>query len=278
MMKSLPLGSVMSETSPSARLWRTRFATLGNTLLPFGVAAGLLVVLEIVLVIGAVPSYVLPRPSLIGATIVANADLLARHAWVTIVEATLGFVAGNLVGIGIAVVFLYSRRVERSLFPIAQVIRSIPVVALAPLFLLWFGNGLTPKVMTAVLICFFPTLVNTFRGLTSVDRLSLELFHTLAATPSQVFWKVRWPAAQPYVFSALKIASASAIIGALIAEWVGSDQGLGYLVVTSTYEYRVELLWATICVTSVIAVVAFELIVIWERYATPWRGNDKSDE
>jgi NitT/TauT family transport system permease protein len=93
-----------------------------------------------------------------------------------------------------------------------------------------------------------------------------------------VFWKVRWPAALPSVFAALKIASASAIIGALIAEWIGSDKGLGYLVVTSTYEYRVELLWATITVTSVIAIIAFELIVLWERYAIPWQDRAKVGE
>ena len=133
-------------------------------------------------------------------TLIENAGLLARHAWITIVEATLGFVVGNLVGVGLAVAFLYSRGLERGLFPIAQTIRSIPIVALAPLFLLWFGNGMSPKIMTAVLICFFPTLVNTFRGLSSVDRLNLELFHTLAASPWQVFWKVRWPAALPYMF------------------------------------------------------------------------------
>ncbi len=152
-MKSLPCGSVMSETNPSGpALANTFWPHLAHTtLLPFGVAAGLLAVLEIVLVIGAVPSYVLPRPSLIGATLVANADLLARHAWVTIVEATLGFVAGESGRHRDCGSISHSRRVERSLFPIAQIIRSIPVVAPAPLFLLWFGNGITPKVMTAAL-------------------------------------------------------------------------------------------------------------------------------
>jgi NitT/TauT family transport system permease protein len=256
----------------------SRWAAIGSALVPFAIGGGILLALEIGLRLGNVPSYILPKPSLVGMTIIGNADLLARHAWVTIVEATLGFIVGNLVGILLAVVFLYSRHLERGLFPIAQTIRSIPVVALAPLFLFWFGNGLTPKVITAALICFFPTLVNTFRGLTSVDRLNLELFHTLAASPAQVFWKVRWPAALPSIFAALKIASASAIIGALIAEWVGSDKGLGYLVVTSTYEYRVELLWATITVTSVIAIIAFELIALWERYAVPWQGHGKVGE
>jgi NitT/TauT family transport system permease protein len=272
------LPSALMDRAAASRPWRPELGRFGEALLPLGVAIGILLAIEIILRVAAVPSYVLPRPSLVGATLVANAALLARHAWITIVEATLGFIVGNLVGVGLAIAFLYSRSLERGLFPIAQTIRSIPIVALAPLFLLWFGNGMSPKIMTAVLICFFPTLVNTFRGLSSVDGLNLELFHTLAASPWQVFWKVRWPAALPNVFSALKIASASAIIGAMIAEWVGSDRGLGYLVVTSTYEYRVELLWATICVTSVIAVIAFQLIVVWERHAIPWRASDKIGE
>jgi NitT/TauT family transport system permease protein len=255
---------------------RSRFAKklLFDIGIPLGVACLLILILQIVLTVANVPSYILPRPTAIAATIVENANLLAQNAWITTIEATLGFVIGNLVGIGLAIVFLYSSNVKRSLFPIAQTVRSIPIVALAPLFLLWFGNGLTPKVVTAVLICFFPTLVNAYRGLTSVDRLHLQLFHTLAANRWNTFWRVHWPAALPSIFAALKIASASAIIGALIAEWIGSDRGLGYLVVTSTYEYRVELLWATICVTSLMAVVAFELIAIWERYAIPWNHEN----
>jgi NitT/TauT family transport system permease protein len=239
-------------------------------LLPILLIACVLGVLEAILMLAGVPSYIMPRPSLIALTAIQNAALLTRHAGVTILEALLGFIVGNLVGVLLAVSFVYSRTLERTLFPLAQTIRSIPVVALAPLFLIWFGNGLTPKVVTAALICFFPTLVNTFRGLVSVDRSALELMHTLAASRAQIFWIVRWPAALPYLFAALKIASASAVIGALIAEWIGSDTGLGFLVVTSTYEYKVELLWATILVTSLIAVVWFELVNLVEAKVIPW--------
>jgi NitT/TauT family transport system permease protein len=248
----------------TARRWLLRATPLLSVV-------GTLVIIELALRLFAVPEYVLPRPSVVGLEIIKDWRLLARNTGVTLVEAVAGFAVGNLVGVLLAVLFLYSRTIERGLFPLAQTIRSIPVVALAPLFLLWFGNGLTPKVITASLICFFPTLVNTFRGLTSVDRLNIELLHTLAATPAQLFWKVRWPAALPYVFTALKIASASAIIGAMVAEWVGSDQGLGFLVVSATYEYRVELLWAAIAVTSAIAIGSFELVAVAERHLTPWQ-------
>jgi NitT/TauT family transport system permease protein len=241
--------------------------------MPLLIIAGVIAALEILLRVMAVPFYVLPTPSVIAMAIYENRALLWLHAQVTIVEALIGFVVGNAIGIGLAVMFVYSRTLEKSLFPIAQTVRSIPVVALAPLFLLWFGNGMTPKVVTAALISFFPTLVNAFRGLTSVDRMALELMHTLAATPAQAFWKLRWPASLPYMFAALKIATASAIIGALVAEWVGSDKGLGFLVVSSTYEFRVELLWATIVVTSLLAVVLFEIVAFVERRLVPWQES-----
>jgi NitT/TauT family transport system permease protein len=258
--------------------WPQSLVKILDKATPFLATAIILLGLEFLLRVFNVPSYVLPRPTQVFSAVVTNADLLLRNTWITVIEATLGFVVGNAIGIALAVVFLYSRPLERSLFPVAQTIRSIPVVALAPLFLLWFGNGMAPKVITAALICFFPTLVNTVRGLTSVDRLHLELLHSLAATRAQLFWKVQWPAALPYVFTALKIASASAIIGALIAEWVGSDRGLGFLVVTSTYEFRVELLWATICVTSVLAVLSFELIAWSERWLVPWSEDTSNRE
>lgn len=257
---------------------RRGWAKLRQVLYPLAVLAGILAALEAVLRLASVPTYVLPTPSAVGAALFENRQLLLKHTTVTAVEALLGFFAGNALGVLLAVLFVYSRTMERALFPVAQTVRSIPVVALAPLFLLWFGNGMTPKVLTAALISFFPTLVNVFRGLSSVDRSSLELMYTLAATPSQVFWKLRWPAALPYLFSALKIASASAVIGALVAEWVGSDTGLGYLVITSTYEFRVELLWATIAVTSLLAIALYEIVDFFEKRVIPWHESVGSPE
>jgi len=274
------LTASVSETSASiegpSQLIRT-LADIAARALPVAVIVGLCLVLEVLLRVFDVPSYIMPTPSAILLEIVKSWQLLWRHAQVTIIEAALGFALGNAVGVALAVAFLYSRTLERSLFPVAQTIRSIPVVALAPLFLLWFGNGMAPKVITAALICFFPTLVNTYRGLTSVDRLHVELMHSLAASPTKTFWTIRWPAALPYLFSALKIASATAIIGALVAEWIGSDVGLGYLVVTSTYEYRVEQLWATIVVTAALAIVAFEVIAFAERRIITWQSFDRAD-
>ncbi|MCF2971775.1 ABC transporter permease [Synechococcus sp. Nb3U1] len=258
-------------STPAVRpnLWRKLYS-YRNALL---IILGILLAWEVGSRWLQVPTYIMPKPSEIGVALMQHRALLWRNLWVTALEAILGFLAGNGVAILLAILFVHSRTLEQSLFPLALTIRSIPVVALAPLFLLWFGNGLLPKVIIAALICFFPTLVNMTRGLNSVDRSSLELMYTLAASPWQVFTKLRWPAALPYLLSALKISSAAAVIGALVAEWIGSDRGLGYLVVMSTFEFRIELLWATIAVTSAFAMLLFQMVNLLERVMIPWHDS-----
>src|SRR5712691_8804287 len=111
----------------------------------------------------------------------------------------------------------------------AIALRSVPFVALAPVLVIWLGNGLAPKIVIASLVCFFPTLVNMTRGLRSVDPEALELMYSLSANRWQVLWRLRWPSALPFLFSALKISAAGAVLGAVVAEWIGSDLGIGYL-------------------------------------------------
>jgi NitT/TauT family transport system permease protein len=220
-----------------------------------------------------VPLYVLPAPSEIGRQLARDWPLLARHAQPTIVEAFGGFVAGNGVAVALATAFVHWRAVQRALFPIAIGLRTIPLVAITPLLLVWLGNGYAPKIVIAALISFFPTLVNMTRGLEAMDRQALELMHTISASRWQVFVKVRWPASLPYLFSALKIAATSSVLGAVVAEWIGSDKGLGYLVVASTFEFKVARLWATIAVSSAIALGGFLLVVLAERLLVPWRDD-----
>ncbi|MDB5079855.1 MAG: transporter permease [Chloroflexi bacterium] len=259
------------ETSPPRR--RNWLKHLRGYMLSMSVIVGILVVWEVFEIIMAVPTYVLPRPSVIGETMVKNFDLLLRNFGVTALEAGLGFMLGNSVAILIAILFVHSPSMERALFPVAITIRSMPIVALAPLFLLWFGTGITPKVIIAALSAFFPTLVNAVRGFNSVDKSNLEMMYTLAASRWQIFTKLRWPAALPYIFAALKISTAACVIGALVAEWIGSDRGLGYLVVVSTFEFKIELLWATIAVTSLFTTLLFQLVGWIERWAIPWNRN-----
>jgi NitT/TauT family transport system permease protein len=212
------------------------------------------------------PDYILPAPSRIWGAFIANPALFTKHAPITILEAAIGFVIGNSIAIFLAIAFVHSRTVERAIYPMAVGMRSIPFVALAPILIIWMGHGLAPKVTIAALVSFFPTLVNMVRGLRSVDREAFELMHTLSATRWQVLWKLRWPSATPFLFSALKISAAGTVLGAVVAEWIGSDRGLGYLVVMSTYEFRIPLLWAVIAVTSTLALTLFGMVIVAEHY------------
>ena len=219
----------------------------------------------------SVPVYLLPAPSVIWAQVRIDAALLWRNLQPTLIEAAGGFVLGNAVAILLAALFVHSPAVQRALFPLAIGLRTVPLVAITPLLLVWLGGGYAPKVVIAALISFFPTLVNMTRGLSALDRQALDLLHTLSASPWQVFWKVRWPSSLPYLFSALKIAATSCVLGAVIAEWIGADRGLGYLVVASTFEFKIARLWATIAVTSALALAAFLAVVLAERVFVPWR-------
>jgi NitT/TauT family transport system permease protein len=220
-----------------------------------------------------VPLYVLPPPSAIGRQVVLDWNLLLRHAQPTAIEALGGFVFGNGAAILLAAAFVHWSPVQRALFPIAIGLRTIPLVAITPLLLVWLGNGYAPKIVIAALISFFPTLVNMTRGLAAMDRQALDLMHTISASPWQIFVKVRWPASLPYLFSALKIAATSCVLGAVVAEWIGSDRGLGYLVVAATFEFKVARLWATVAATSLLALLAFLAVVLAERLLVPWRDE-----
>jgi NitT/TauT family transport system permease protein len=208
---------------------------------------------------------VLPAPSRIWSTFLANTALFKKHVPATAFEALLGFALGNFAAIVLSIIFVHSPSIERGVYPMAVAMRSIPFVASAPILVIWLGNGLAPKVIIASLVSFFPTLVNMVRGLRSLDPEAVELMHTLSATWWQVLWKLRWPSSIPFLFSALKIAAAGTVIAAIVAEWIGSDLGLGYLVLINTFEFKIDLLWATIGVASTMALMLFGLVLLAER-------------
>ena len=237
-----------------------------------GVAA-LLLLWEITVRLRTVPLYILPAPSDIYRQLIRDWPLLMRHLQPTAIEAAGGFLIGNLVAVVLATAFVHSAPLERALFPVAIALRTIPLVAITPLLVVWLGNGYAPKIAIAALISFFPTLVNMVRGLSALDRQALDLLHTYSATWWQVFTKVRLPASLPFLFASLKISATSSVLGAVVAEWIGSDRGLGYLVVASTFEFRIARLWATIAVSSALALLGFLLVVLAERILVPWRDD-----
>lgn len=247
-----------------------RRARLVNIAVPLGTALALIATWQIGVRLFGVPTYIAPAPSDVAATFYNEFPLLMRNFWPTFIESVAGFFVGNLTAVLIAIAFVHSRSVEKAFFPIAVFINTIPILAIAPILVLIFGAGLTAKVVIAALICFFPTLVNMVRGLQSVSPQALELARILSASKSEIFWKIRLPSSLPFLFSALKIAATTCVIGAIVGEWIGADTGLGALIIDSTFNFRSPLLYATVFVSSGLSVLLFSMVTIAEKIVVRW--------
>lgn len=260
----MPLDDDMSEKV------MVRRARLTAVVTPLLTVIGLVTIWEIGVRVFDVPGYIAPAPSEVATTLLSEFPQLMRNFWPTLLESVLGFVVGNMAAVLIAIAFVHSRMVERAFFPIAVFINTIPILAIAPILVLIFGAGLTAKVVIAALICFFPTLVNMVRGLQSVRPQALELARILSASKSEVFWKIRLPSSLPFLFSALKIAATTSVIGAIVGEWVGADVGLGALIIDATFNFRSALLYATVFLASGLSVLMFVAVSIAERMVVRW--------
>jgi NitT/TauT family transport system permease protein len=256
-------------TTPALYLWldksRDKLPAIASVI-------GLLVLWQGIVWAFSVPTYMAPSPLEVLGAFQENAVTLLKNFWPTFFEALLGFVCGNLIAILLAVLFVHSQTAERAFYPIAVFINTIPIIAVAPILVLIFGNGLAPKIIIAALICFFPTLVNMVRGLKAVNPATLDLMRVLSATNSEIFWKVRLQSSLPFLFAALKIASTTCVIGAIVAEWIGSNFGLGALIIEATYNFRSPLLYATVFTAALLAVCLFALVSFAEKYLIRWKA------
>ena len=268
--------SVNATTDAPAQLERPPVGTprkqsrVRRALLPLGVAAAIIGAWQLTCMVFGIPVYIIPSPVNVWESLTTNWSMLLANTWPTAMESALGFLLGNVVAILLAVLFVHWKTAERALMPVAVVVRTIPIVAVAPVLVIMLGTGYAPKIAIAALISFFPTLVNMVRGLESVDNQALELLRVLSASRREVFWKVRIFASLPYLFSSLKISATSSVIGAIVAEWIGSQTGLGYLIIQATYNFNTPLLYATMVVASVMAVIFFATIGIAERLIVTW--------
>lgn len=232
----------------------------------------LLVAWQLIVVTTGINDFILPAPLEILKVTVRFSPQLLKHTWTTTAEILLGFAIGNAVAVAMAVTIVSSRVVERALYPLIITSQTIPKVAVAPLFLIWFGSGLTPKVVITAIVCFFPTVVNTVQGLRATDERAIDLLRLVAASRRQVFVKLQFPSALPYFFAGVKISIALAVIGAIIGEWVGANSGLGYLIMYSTQTVRTDLMFAALLVVSILGIVLYLIAVLFERLFS-WRAS-----
>ena len=229
---------------------------------------------EAIVRVFGVEEYILPAPLAIVRSFDGEWGEMLGHAWPTAVEAVLGYAIGNAFAIVLAALMAEFRQLEVAIYPYIIGLRSVPVVAIAPLLIIWFGFSIWPIVGAAALISFFPTLVNGIDGFKSTDTTTLELMRGLNANRWQTFRMVKLPNAAPYLFAALKISVASAMVGAVVGEWIAADKGLGYLTIVANNYVDTLLLFRAVVLISVMALVWFLSVMAIEAYVLRWKRRE----
>jgi putative hydroxymethylpyrimidine transport system permease protein len=217
------------------------------------------------------PEWFLPAPSQIARTLLEERELLVKNAWVTLREVLAGFAVAVVLGVGLAILINSSQLLEWAIYPLVIASQAIPLIALAPLLLVWFGYGLLPKVIVTALIAFFPITVATVDGLRSADRELLDLLRSFGADSWKRFRMVKVPSALPSFFSGAKIGISVAVIGAVFGEYVGADSGLGHLINISAAKLQTDLVFAAIVVLALMAILLFATVALIERRVLRWR-------
>ncbi|MFN0194821.1 MAG: ABC transporter permease [Aestuariivirga sp.] len=244
---------------------RTEIGRPWNLLLPVGGALSVIAAWQYLVPLAGIPSYILPTPTEIARIFYKESALLWVNFWPTVLEALMGFLLGNGLAVLLAIVFVFNRYLQAAYFPVILFLNTIPILALAPIIILIFGLGMMPKIVIAAVICFFPTLVNMIRGLESPGISELELFRVLSASKLETLFRLRLPRSLPFLFSSLRIASATAVIGAVVGEWIGSDKGLGAMIIQATFNYQSGRLYAAITLCSALSIALFLVVVAIEK-------------
>jgi NitT/TauT family transport system permease protein len=217
-----------------------------------------------------VPVWLLPSPLMIATAFMQWQHLLPLHTLATFYAVIGGFALAVVTGVPIAVLVVYSPFLRRIIFPFLLVLQSVPKVAIAPLLLIWVGYGLQSNIVVACIVAFFPIVITTATGLEAVSPELLELSRVLDTSKLKIFWKLRLPWALPHVFSGMKVAMTLSVIGAVVGEFIGSDKGLGYLILTASSNMNTALVFAVIAVLSVLGILAYYAVVMFERLLCPW--------
>ncbi len=220
--------------------------------------------------------YLVPAPSDVASALWTDRSLLATNAWVTLKEVLGGLAIAIAVGFVLAIVLHLSGVLRRAVYPLLVASQTIPIIAIAPILVVWFGYGAGPKLAIIALVCFFPVTVNTLDGLRSVDPELPKLMRTLDASRLQALTRVEIPAALPYFLSGARIAVAVAVIGAVFGEWAGSSSGLGYLILNLQNQLQTARVFAAITVLSTIAICLFGLLAVAEHRLAWWGRGERT--
>jgi NitT/TauT family transport system permease protein len=225
---------------------------------------------QIFVVAYGVPAYLLPAPAAIAHAFVGQLPILLSNGWVTVYEMLAGYALAVGIAIPLAIAITSSKRFNEFVMPTMLFFQIVPKVAIAPLFLVWFGVGATPKILVAFLISFVPIVIDAAVGLRSMSTEMIDLARSMGATRMQVFAQFRLPTSLPYLFSGLKVAATLAIAGTVVGEFVGADKGLGYLLLVTNSNMETALMFATIVALTIIGLVFYYLVEFLEAFLIPW--------
>ena len=222
--------------------------------------------------------FILPPPHQIVRKFLAIYPSVFYHSWITLVESVLGFALAFLGGFPLAIGIVHWRFMEKTVYPYVVAVRLIPVISIAPLMVIWFGIGMTPKVVVSALVAFFPIVVNSVVGLRSGAVEALKLMRSLKATPGQIFWKIRLYASLPYLFSALRVSATLAVIGAIVGEFVGgSDKGLGAMMLHAQAFLYTDTLFVGVVFSAILGLLLFGAVALVERRVLFWHESVSTD-
>ncbi len=222
-------------------------------------------------------SWILPAPTAIVREMIKTRSLLLEHSLRTLYESIFGLAISAAAGILTGTIIFNFTILERTLYPLMVVSQTVPIVVLVPLLVIWFGFGLLPKLLIVILACFFPVAVNTVDGLNTADQDKINLLRAMGASRWQIFSKLRIPTALPMIFSGLRISATYSVMAAVVAEWMGSDLGLGVFIVRSSNSYLTARVFAGIALVSLFSIILFQSISLLERIVIPWTKNRKEE-
>jgi len=237
----------------------------------------LLVLWDLIIRIFKIPPYLIPKPLEVVDQLIKEWPMLLRESVPTTWATLGGFALSVLIGVPVAMLISYSALIESFVYPLLVFSQSVPKIAVAPLFVVWFGFGIIPKVIAAFMLGFFPVVVSTVMGFKSLERDMVDLAKSMGSTRWQMFFKISLPHAMPAIFSGMKVSITLAVVGAVVGEFVGANSGIGYLLQKANGSFDLPLMFAGLVVLSMIGVLLFVLLDFIERVSIPWHASQRSD-
>lgn len=247
-----------------------KFINIENKFIPIVFQLIILFIWQIAIDKWKVPQYILPSPKDIIITLAKVVPNITEHIYATLYAALIGFIISIIVALILAILMDNVKIIKKCIYPILVVSQTIPIIALAPLFVIWFGFGILPKIIVVILVCFFPIVISLIDGLDSVDTDMVNLLKTMGASKFQIFTMVKLPASTVNFFSGLRIAATYSIMGAVIGEWLGGDKGLGVYMIRAKNSYALDKVFAVIIIIVLLSMGLFGLLYLLQYYFTPW--------